>query len=431
MKIEIQELSIPVKVTILLEPDEVRKRKEKVYEQVKDTLSVIKGFRKGHIPRKEAEKRFKMEELYKKLFDELYAYAIDEKNIISSKEFKIFGDFKDTSQLKMEFVAEIEPTIEICDLNELEIVYNKNKEVNKEEIQEILDKAIIENEILEDTDRDELQNFDVAEIDFEGIIEDETKSFEGGSAKNYKITINTKSPSFVDNFEEQMIGMEIDETRDIKVKFPDNYRDKTKVGKNAVFKVKLNAIKKKVLPKLDDEFAQDRGYEDLEDYKRSVKERLFENNQIKALDDLKKSIITQLLQKSKFSPIPLDLLNTELQNEWKTFLVRMGKTEDEYLKDNPNGKDYFISNSESQTLELIKTALLLKNIAKKYNITVTREEIEQYASNISSALKYTDEKNKKILEDLKRRDVYEVQKRYTLNEKTVNFLVDYFENKNN
>jgi trigger factor len=217
------------------------------------------------------------------------------------------------------------------------------------------------------------------------------------------------------------------EERNLSVKFPDDYRDKTKAGKSAVFHVLLKSIQKLVVSEMNDDFAKKVGYQDMGEYRVKVKENLLAEKIRKNKDDLKKAIIKEFLNKSKFSSVPIEMVEHETEREWFSFLRRMGEEEKDYLKKNPDAKEFFISSHIDSSESLIKTTMILKAAIKKYGIEVTKEEVTTYTLNISTALQYDEDKKLKIMKDLDDPQIYKIQERAALNEKVIAFLVSKFE----
>jgi FKBP-type peptidyl-prolyl cis-trans isomerase (trigger factor) len=134
----------------------------------------------------------------------------------------------------------------------------------------------------------------------------------------------------------------------------------------------------------------------------------------------------QLIDKSKYSPIPIDMIDNEVDREWRSLLQRMGQSEDEFLKQNPNYKEYFYNNNIESSENLIKMTLILKAVSKKFDINVTRDEVKQYTLKISNTLKYDEEKQKRILAELEKPNTYSFQEKAALNEKVIDFLITSF-----
>jgi trigger factor len=423
MEIQIQKLSRPVKFIVTENAEVLKKMKEDEFEKIKGTLPAIDGFRKGTIPRNVAEKKFGIEKLYNPIFDKIYADVCSLHNIVSSKDFRIFGNFDDKSPLKIEFIAEMEPTVNVVSYNDIKIEYDNDLTISEEAVQDVLNTALKQNEKFESIEKDCLENLDNVEIDFEGTLDGETVPFQNGSAKKYRCQINLEKKTFIDTFEEQMLGMKKGEERILNVCFPKNYGDKTKAGKKAKFKVFLHTVLKSVLPELNDDFAKTMKFDTLDLYKKSIKTNLLRDREITVEDNFKKSMIRELIEKSEFEPIPDTMIENETERDWRRYLGRMGKTEAEILKEYPDIKDHFKNEHFGASETLIKTTLILKAVAEKEKIIATKEEVETYVLNISMGLKYDENKKTKILKELEKPEIYRLHQRSVINEKVVTFLI--------
>ena len=221
-----------------------------------------------------------------------------------------------------------------------------------------------------------VESGDITVIDFVGSVDG--VEFEGGKAENYELEIG--SNTFIPGFEDQIIGMKIDEEKDIKVKFPEEYFSKELAGKDAVFKVTLHEIKKKELPKLDDELAKDVSeFDTLEELKASIKEKLEEQNKQREKYETQEAVIKAVSEKAKVE-IPSGMIEIEVDNMLKDietrlsyqglkleqYLQMMGKTEEEIRKE-----------YEPQAIEAIKSRLVLEAVIKKEKIEATEEEIKE------------------------------------------------------
>jgi len=430
MDIKTNELSKPIYVEITVPAEEVKERKKEVYKRIKREIHVD-GFRKGNVPQRIAEQHFNINDLYRPLLDDVYNNAKKEKKIVSYRDLKVFGDFKKETDLKMEFIAEIEPEIKLPDFDKLDIPYISDVDATDEEVEAALNQDLKMAERTEDvTDRDILEKLDVAVIDFEGTIEGEEKPFPGGTAKDYNLTVDPENRSFIDNFEEQIIGMRIGETRKIGVNFPEDYANENLKGKHAIFSVILNRIKRKIEAQLTNEFAKEKGYDSIDDYRKATRNRISESNKKTNDDNFKRNIIKTIIDNITMGPIPLDMIDSELERQWMSFLSRINKTEEEYIKENPNGKEIFKDKMEENAIEIIRTMLVLKAIRVEKEITCSEDDVKEYVKNISRfVLKYDNEKTNKALEQLKDPRQYEIQETATLNEKVLDFIVDFFKNK--
>jgi trigger factor len=230
---------------------------------------------------------------------------------------------------------------------------------------------------------------------------------------------------FIDNFEDQLIGMKKEETRQVYVTFPVDYRETTLAGKKAVFTVTLKAIKCKITPVYNDEFAKSKGFETIEIYEKDLKEKLIIEKEKNAKEATKKQVLTSVINNSKISPIPTAMIERETEKEWNSFLRRLGKTEEQLLKENKNMKVGFFDHSIAKSTETIKAFLVLEQVTKDFGILVTEDEIVDYTMRVSTALKFDSDRKNKIREDLKiNTQQFEMMKTAALNEKTIEFLLN-------
>ena len=216
---------------------------------------------------------------------------------------------------------------------------------------------------------------DITTIDFEGFVDG--VAFEGGKAENHELEIG--SGSFIPGFEDQIVGMKIDEEKDINVTFPKEYFSKDLAGKEAVFKVKLHAIKKKEMPELDDEFAKDVSeFDTLEELKKSIREKLEKQMQDKAKYEKEQEVIKTVCENSKID-IPAGMIELEIDNMVKDMEQRMsyqGLKLEQYLKMINKTEEEFRKEYKPQAIESIKSRLALEEIIKQENITASEEEVK-------------------------------------------------------
>ena len=196
------------------------------------------------------------------------------------------------------------------------------------------------------------------------------------------------SGSFIPGFEEQIIGMKIDEEKDIKVKFPDDYFSEDLKGKEAVFKVKLHEIKKKELPKIDDEFAKDTSeFETLKELKNSIKEKLEEENKSRAKYETEDAAIKAVCENTKID-IPSGMIDTEIDSMVKDIETRLsyqGMNLDMYLNMMGKTMDEFRKEGEEQAKETVKTRLVLEQIVKDEKIKPELAKIDTKLEEMAKA----------------------------------------------
>ena len=215
---------------------------------------------------------------------------------------------------------------------------------------------------------------DIATIDFEGFVDG--VAFDGGKAEGHDLEIG--SGSFIPGFEDQIIGMKIDEEKDIVVTFPKEYFSKDLAGKEATFKVKLHEIKKKELPKLDDEFAKDVSeFDTLDELKADIKAKLEKNNEQKAKYETEEAAVKAVCEKAKLD-IPSGMIDMEVENMLKDFEQRLsyqGLNMEQYLKMIGKTEEEMKKEYEPQATEAIKSRLTLEAIKKAEKIEATDKEI--------------------------------------------------------
>ena len=217
---------------------------------------------------------------------------------------------------------------------------------------------------------------DIVTIDFEGSVDG--VKFEGGKAENHELEIG--SNSFIPGFEDQIIGMKVDEEKDIKVKFPDEYFSKDLAGKDAVFAIKLHEIKKKELPKMDDEFAKDVSeFDTLEELKNSIKEKLDTENANKVKFETEEEAIKTVCDNTKID-IPNGMIEMEIDNmirDMENRLSYQGLKLNQYLQMMGRTEESIRGDFKEQAEKSIKSRLVLEAIVKAEKIEVTPDEITE------------------------------------------------------
>lgn len=377
-KVEKTENANEVKLEITIEAEKFDEAMKKVYFKSAKYFN-IPGFRKGKAPMNIVEKYYGKEIFYEDAFNEVvpeeFEQALKDNNIeaVSRPDINIkqIGKGQD---LIFTAVVQTKPEAELGKYKGIEIKkieYN----VTDHDIEHELGHMQEKNSRLVSIDDRPVENGDITVIDFEGSVDG--VPFDGGKAEGHELEIG--SGAFIPGFEDQIIGMKIDEEKDINVKFPEEYFSKDLAGKDAVFKVKLHEIKKKELPELDDEFAKDVSeFDTLKELKDSIKEKLETQNNERAKYETQDAVIKAVSENTKLD-IPSGMIELEIDNMLKDIETRlsyqglkleqyfkmMGKTEEEVRKE-----------YEPQAIEGIKSRLTLEAIIKKEKIEATDEEID-------------------------------------------------------
>ena len=269
-------------------------------------------------------------------------------------------------------------------------------------------------------DRDTVEEGDHIIFDFKGFVDGEP--FEGGAAENYALKIG--SGTFIPGFEEQMVGKKLGEKSEITVTFPEDYHMEALQGKETVFEVKVNEIKKEVLPELDDEFAKDvSDKETLAEYREQIKKDLDENFERISRNKLEDEILAKLLEATSFDPPPsmVDMQAQQLLEEMKTNLAYQGISWEFYLQRTEQDEEALKENFKPRALHQVKNYFLLKEIALKEGIEVSDEELDARIEELAEQFQMTKEQLREYYE--KSGQLGSLRSEIET-EKTLQFLVD-------
>ena len=366
------------KLTIEVSAEELEKALDAAYKKEKNKISVP-GFRKGKVPRAMVEKMYGAGVFYEDaantLMQQTYPSAIDESGveIVSRPTVDVVQIEKGKPFI---YTAEVAVRPEVTLGKYMGVTVTKiDTSVSDDEVAEALEKERTNNaRTIDVTDR-AVETGDTAVIDFEGFVDGE--AFEGGKGENYSLEIG--SHSFIDTFEDQLVGKNIGEELDVNVTFPEQYQAAELAGKPAVFKVKINGIKAKELPELDDEFAQDVSeFETLAEYKEDLKKNLEEKKQADAKKTKEDEAIQKIIDKSKMD-IPEAMIDTQCQTMIEEFAQRLaqsGLSMDQYMQFSGLTIDKLKEQVRPEAVTRIQSSLVLEEIAKVENIEVTDEDID-------------------------------------------------------
>ena len=378
-KVEKTKNANEVKLEITIEAEKFENAMKKVYFQNAKYFN-IPGFRKGKAPMNIVEKYYGAEIFYEDAFNdvatEYYDKALEENKIeaVSRPEVDVI-QMEKGKDLIFTATVQTKPEVELGKYKGVEI---KKVEypVEDKDVEHELGHMQEHNSRLISIDDRELQNGDIATIDFEGFVDG--VAFEGGKAENHELEIG--SGAFIPGFEDQLVGMKIDDEKEIKVTFPKEYFSKDLAGKEAMFKVKLHEIKKKELPELDDEFAKDVSeFDTLDELKASIKERLQKSNEQRAKYEIEENAIKEVCKNVKVD-IPSGMIEMEVTHMMKDFEQRLsyqGLNMQQYLKMIGKTEEEMKKEYEPQAIEGIKSRLTLEAIIKAEKIQATEEEIKE------------------------------------------------------
>ncbi len=389
------------KLTVEVDAAEVEKAIQAAYMKEKKSISVP-GFRKGKVPRQMIEKMYGAgifyEEAVNTLLQENYPAAADESglDIVSRPSVEVV---QIETGKPFIFTAEVAVKPEVKLGKYLGVQVTKaDTTVTDEEVDAEVEKERGNNaRTVSVTDRPVAEG-DTAVIDFEGFVDG--VAFEGGKGENHPLEIG--SHSFIDTFEDQLVGKNAGDEVDVNVTFPEQYQAAELAGKPALFKVKINEIKTKELPALDDEFAQDVSeFDTLAEYKESVKKKLTEQKENEAKRAQEDEAIQKIIDKSEME-IPEAMLDTQCENMVNEFAQRIaqsGLSMEQYMQFSGLTVDKLKEQVRPEAETRIKSSLVLEQIAKEENIQVTDEEIDAEVEKMAATYGMEADKLKEYMGD--------------------------------
>lgn len=380
MSVQVERLeNSTVKLTIEVPEDEFEKALQDSYNKQKKSISVP-GFRKGKVPRAIIEKMYGPGIFYNDAADALlptaYAEAAKEcgEDIMSRPTIDIVQIEKGKPFI---FTAEVavRPEVKLGDYKGIEVT-EVDTTVSEEEIESAIERERERNGRDVTVEDRAIEDGDTAVIDYEGFCDGE--AFDGGQAENYSLKIG--SGSFIPGFEEQLIGKNAGEEVELNVTFPENYHADDLAGKDATFKVKINEIKTRELPELDDEFAQDVSeFDTLEEYKVSVKERLEKTKADSAKSAQMNEALDQVAAAAEIE-IPDAILETradEMINQFAQQLAQQGLSMDQYMQYSGQTREQLRESVLPDAETRLRSELVLDEIAKLENIEITEADIQE------------------------------------------------------
>ena len=409
-----------VKLEFTVEAEKFEEAIQTVYKKNAKYFN-IPGFRKGKAPFKMVEKAYGIQIFYEDAFNEVagevYAQGLEENKIeaVSKPEIDIV-QIEAGKDLIFTAVVQTKPEVKLGKYKGIElkkIEYN----VSDEDIEHELKHIAEHNARLVAVEDRPVEKGDITIIDFEGFVDG--VAFEGGKAENHELEIG--SGKFIPGFEDQIVGMKIDEERDIKVTFPEEYPAKELAGKESIFKIKLHEIKKKKLPEINDEFAKDASeFDTLEDWKKSIKERKEKENASRAKFEMEEAAI-EAACKTATVDIPSGMIETQIDNmeqDISTRLSYQGMNLDQYLQMIGKTKQEFRDENKEEAEKQVKTNLVLEAIMEDSKIEVTEEEI---GAKIKEMAEMYGQKEEEVKNNPQLRNYVEGTLK---TEKTIQYIVD-------
>lgn len=387
------------KLTIEVPAEEFSSAVENAYQKNKGKIAVP-GFRKGKVPRKMIEQMYGKEVFYEDaanaLMPEAYEKALEEctETIVSSPKINV---------TQMEEGKPFIFTAEVALKPEVSLGVYKGVEVEKADI------AVTDEEIEADLNQQRENNArtvtvegrpvkdgDIAVIDFEGFADG--VAFEGGKGENYNLTIG--SHSFIDNFEEQLIGQNTGDELEVNVTFPENYQSEELAGKPAMFKVAVKEIKEKQLPELNDEFASEVSeFETLAEYKEDIKKKLAEKKEADAKNKKEDAVVDAIIADAQME-IPEAMVETQqrqLVDDFAQRLQMQGMSIDQYFQFTGLTAEKMMEQVKPQAERRIKSRLVLEAVAAAEAITASDEDFEEEIKKMAEMYKMEADKVRELM----------------------------------
>ncbi len=350
---------------------------QKAYEKTKGKFN-IQGFRKGKAPKKVIEKNYGETVFFDEAFEEVVSKEYNEylqKNTelepVSYPRVKV--NSIDEKGLDADLTVDLMPEVVIEKTEGIEIKKDK-VEISDKDIQAEIDKLVAQNSRFEESE-DLIENGDIAIIDFTGFVDGE--EFAGGKGTDYRLEIG--SHSFIDTFEEQLIGLKKGDTKDVCVTFPANYGVSELANKPAVFKVVIKGEEKKILPTVDDKFISNATeFENLNDYKANLREKL-EDMARKNIERKSENDLIEAVVNSAKIELPLSMIKSEIErmiDDVRQKLAYQQITLEQYLEYTNTTLEDYKNTRKAEAEKALKTRLVMQKLIKDNKISVSDEELK-------------------------------------------------------
>ncbi len=398
------------KLTIEVPAEEVEKALQAAYLKERGKIS-LPGFRKGRVPRQMIEKMYGPEVFYdeaaNRMISEAYAKAYDEceLELVSQPKIEITQLEKGKEFI---FTAEVavKPEVKLGEYKGLK-VDKVSTRVTQKEVDEEIDKERERNaRTIDVTDR-AVQDKDQITLDFEGFVDG--VAFEGGKASDYPLTIG--SGAFIPEFEDQLIGANIDEEKEINVTFPEEYQAKELAGKAAVFKCTVHSIKAKELPELDDEFVSDvsEKSETVDAYKAEVKAKIKERKENEGKQKREDQSVEQAVANAEMD-IPeamISFQSRQMVDDFARRIMQQGMTMEQYFQFTGLSEEKMMEEFKPEAEKRIRTRLTLEAIVAAENIEVSEERLDEELQKMADSYKMEVDKLKEYMGENEKKQMKE------------------------
>ena len=402
MSVQVEKLEKNMaKLTVEVSAEDFKAAIKKAYNKTKNRFA-IPGFRKGKASQAVIEKMYGEAVFYEDAADEAinstYAEAMKESglDIVSRPEITVEQIGKDQAFIYSALVA-VKPEVTLGEYKGVE-VEKADAAVTAEDVEAELKRVQEQNARLLTVEDRPVADGDQTVIDFEGFVDG--KGFEGGKAEDYPLTIG--SHSFIDTFEEQLIGKNIGEECEVNVTFPTEYHAAELAGKPAMFKVTVKEIKVKELPALDDEFASEVSeFDTLDEYKQDIEKKLQERKEKAAASQNEDRVVAKVVENASME-IPEKMIDAQVDNMLRETAQRMqsqGLSMDLYMKYTGMTADQMKDQMRPEAVKRIQTRLVLEAVVKAENIETSEQKLDEEIAKMAEAYKMEADKLKSYMTD--------------------------------
>lgn len=423
MSLQVEKLENSMaKLTIEVSADDLEKALQSAYKKQKNKIS-IPGFRKGKVPRQMIEKMYGAEIFYddaaNALIPKAYADAYDEceEEIVSRPQIDVVQIEKGQPFIFTATVA-LRPPVTLGQYKGLE-VEKFSDEVTEEDVEARLKEEAEKNARTVTVEGRPVQDGDEVILDYEGFVDG--VAFEGGKGENHALTIG--SGSFIPGFEEQLIGVEAGVDVEVKVTFPEKYHAKELEGKEAVFQCKVQEIKAKELPGIDDEFAGEVSeFDTLEEYKEDLKKSLAKKKVAEGKEKQEDAAVEQAVKNAQYE-LPEAMVETQVSQMAEDFSRRIqnqGLTMEQYFQFTGLSAEKVLEDLRPQAVKSLETRLVLEEIVKAENIEVSEERFDEEVQKMAETYRMDAEKIKETMGEKEK----EQMKKDIAVQEAITFLVD-------
>ena len=400
MSVQVEKLEKNMaKLTVEVPAENVEKAIQGAYNKMKKSIN-IPGFRKGKAPRQLIEKMYGKEVFYNDAIDAMlpaaYSDAVEEcgEEIVSHPQIDVV-QIESGKPFVFTATVAVKPAVELGEYKGIQ-VEKAPIVVKDEEIEAQITKEREANSRTVTVDDRAVAQGDIVTLDFEGFVDG--VAFEGGKGENYDLTIG--SNTFIPGFEDQLVGAEIGKELDVNVTFPEEYGAKELAGKAAVFKCKVNGIKVKELPAVDDEFAQEVSeFDTLDEYKADIKAKLLKEKEDEAARAKEDAVIGKIIEGAKME-IPdamVEYQTRQMLDEFAQRIQSQGISLDQYFQFTGLTEEKYMEEMKPRALQNIQSRLVLEAVAQAENLVAEEADIEEEIKKMADMYKMEADKIKELL----------------------------------